>query len=164
MIPLMAGSVLTLAAPLVGASLLRSMATPGIWHRQGGKEIEISDSAILNFALNLEYLEAEFYSHAVNGSGLPDNLTDGTGQRGPVEGGREVPFDSRSIRQMATEIARDEHEHVEFFRLALGRGRPASHQYPPELFRRGNRGGPDQRWRDLRPRVPQLNASLVMRI
>ena len=105
---------------LVGASLIRAMATPAIWHRHGGKDIEISDSAILNFALNLEYLEAEFYSHAVNGSGLPDNLTDGTGQRGPVDGGREVPFGSRSIRQMATEIARDEHEHVEFFRSALG--------------------------------------------
>ena len=31
-----------------------------------------------------------------------------------------MPFDSRSIRQMATEIARDEHGHVEFFRSALG--------------------------------------------
>jgi hypothetical protein len=40
--------------------------------------------------------------------------------RGPVEDGREVPFDSRSIRQMATEIARDEHGHVGFFRSALG--------------------------------------------
>ena len=37
-----------------------------------------------------------------------------------MEDGREVPFDSRSIRQMATEIARDEHGHVGFFRSALG--------------------------------------------
>jgi Ferritin-like domain len=80
----------------------------------------ISDSAILNFALNLEYLEAEFYSHAVYGYGLPSSLTYGKGQRGPVEGGHAVPFRSSSIRQFATEIARDEKEHVAFLRSALG--------------------------------------------
>src|SRR5690348_15173537 len=68
----------------------------------------ISDGAILNFALNLEYLEAEFYSYAVHGEGLPEDMTHGTGQRGPVEGGREVGFQSRSIRQFAAEIARDD--------------------------------------------------------
>jgi hypothetical protein len=80
----------------------------------------ISDGAILNFALNLEYLEAEFYSHAVYGHGLPSSLTTGKGQHGGVEGGREVPFKSRSIRQFATEIARDEYDHVAFLRKALG--------------------------------------------
>jgi len=80
----------------------------------------ISDRTILNFALNLEYLEAEFYSYAVHGEGLPDEMTHGTGHRGPVEGGRQVAFQSRSIRQFAAEIARDEHEHVAFFRSALG--------------------------------------------
>jgi hypothetical protein len=80
----------------------------------------ISDGAILNFALNLEYLEAEFYSYAVYGCGLASNLTYGKGERGPVYGGHEVPFKSKSVKQYATEIARDEHEHVAFLRAALG--------------------------------------------
>jgi Ferritin-like domain len=80
----------------------------------------ISDSAILNFALNLEYLEAEFYSHAVYGYGLPSSLVSGKGKLGPVEGGCEVPFKSRSVRQFATEIAKDEYDHVAFLRAALG--------------------------------------------
>ena len=80
----------------------------------------ISDGAILNFALNLEYLEAEFYSNAVYGRGLPSSLTYGKGDRGPVEGGRAVPFQSKSIKQFATEIAKDEYDHVAFLRSALG--------------------------------------------
>src|SRR5919109_2536476 len=104
---------------LVGAGLLRWMATPAL-SAAGSDADAISDGAILNFALNLEYLEAEFYSYAVHGDGLPEDMTHGTGQRGPVEGGREVGFQSRSIRQFAAEIARDEYEHVAFFRSALG--------------------------------------------
>jgi hypothetical protein len=79
-----------------------------------------SDAAILNFALNLEYLEAEFYSHAVHGHGIPEKLTHGTGNRGPVVGGHKVPFRSAKIRQYAKEIARDELDHVSFLRSALG--------------------------------------------
>jgi Ferritin-like domain len=104
---------------LVGASLLASMETTTA-SASTDESNAISDSAILNFALNLEYLEAEFYSYAVYGHGLPSNLTYGTGQRGPVDGGREVWFRSSSIRQFATEIARDEYEHVAFLRSALG--------------------------------------------
>jgi len=79
-----------------------------------------SDSAVLNFALNLEYLEAEFYSQAVFGRGLPSSLTTGKGDRGPVIGGRQVDFSSRKIRLYAKEIAGDERAHVKFLRSALG--------------------------------------------
>jgi hypothetical protein len=79
-----------------------------------------SDASILNFALNLEYLEAEFYLHSTTGDGLPDNMTTGTGTRGDVSGGRAVPFKTPAIRKFAQEIAQDEKEHVEFLRSALG--------------------------------------------
>jgi len=79
-----------------------------------------SDAAVLNFALNLEYLEAEFYLQAAFGRGLDNNLTTGSGERGGVVGGREVKFKSPLIRKIATEIAKDELDHVKFLRAALG--------------------------------------------
>ena len=103
---------------LVGAGLLAGMeASPASAAVDANG---ISDSAILNFALNLEYLEAQFYSHAVFGEGLPASLTYGTGKHGGVEGGKAVPFKSKGVKQFATEIAKDEYEHVKFLRGALG--------------------------------------------
>ncbi|MET8846041.1 ferritin-like domain-containing protein [Amycolatopsis sp. NPDC004625] len=81
---------------------------------------QVSDGAVLNFALNLEYLEAEFYLHAVTGKGLADSMTTGTGTRGGVTGGRAVRFETRAARQYAQEIAADEKAHVQFLRSALG--------------------------------------------
>src|SRR5690242_7075953 len=103
---------------MIGASVVQPAAAAASTSAQDANSI--SDSAILNFALNLEYLEGEFYSYAVHGHGLPVNLTQGTGQQGPVRGGREVPFESSSIRQFATEIAGDELNHVRFLHTALG--------------------------------------------
>ncbi|MCF6379227.1 ferritin-like domain-containing protein [Nocardioides KLBMP 9356] len=80
----------------------------------------VSDGAVLNFALNLEYLEAEFYSYAFHGHGLPDSLTGGKGNKGGVTGGRQVNFQSKSIYNYAKEIAWDELHHVKFLRTALG--------------------------------------------
>ncbi len=79
-----------------------------------------SDADVLNFALNLEYLEAEFYIRATTGSGLNDADTTGTGTRGAVTGGRQVTFASDAVRQFANEIAADEMAHVKFLRGALG--------------------------------------------
>jgi hypothetical protein len=105
---------------VVGAGLLTGMPSAGASEKAKDEANSISDSAVLNFALNLEYLEAEFYSYAVYGHGLPNSMTGGTGRRGSVTGGSGVPFKTSSIRQFATEIAKDEYDHVAFLRKALG--------------------------------------------
>lgn len=81
---------------------------------------EPSDGSILNFALNLEYLEAEFYLRAATGEGLPSDMVAGTGIYGEVTGGRSVKFESALVRNIAREIASDEKQHVAFLRSALG--------------------------------------------
>jgi hypothetical protein len=75
------------------------------------------DIAILEFALNLEYLEAEFYRRAATGSGLPPSLIGPN--PGMVTGGEEVPFSSPLVKAYAQEIADEEMKHVEFLRAAL---------------------------------------------
>jgi hypothetical protein len=80
----------------------------------------LSDADILNFALNLEYLEAQFYSFAATGAGLAANLLTGTGTQGAVTGGRQVTFTDQVVRLYANEIAADEVAHVAFLRSALG--------------------------------------------
>lgn len=80
----------------------------------------VTDADILNFALNLEYLEAQFYSFASFGTGLPANMLTGTGTQGGVTGGRQVTFQDVLVRQYAREIAQDERAHVQFLRGALG--------------------------------------------
>lgn len=84
-----------------------------------------SDADILNFALNLEYLEAEFYLRAAYGRGLSADDIDGAGTLGPVRGGRAVRFRSAAVRSYAREIARDEEAHVRFLRAGLGDARQA---------------------------------------
>jgi hypothetical protein len=106
------GSLGLMGAGAVLASCAPSMAA------QPGKTNQ--DVAILNFALNLEYLEAEFYHRAVYGTGLPERLTTGTGRRGGVTGGRKVHFRTKRIAEYAKEIAGDEYAHVAFLRSALG--------------------------------------------
>ena len=78
-------------AALLGTGVA-SAATSKKESKEDGEAGGISDSAILNFALNLEYLEANFYSFAVHGIAIPGSLMSGTGTQGGISGGRQVPF------------------------------------------------------------------------
>ncbi len=77
-----------------------------------------TDTDILNFALNLEYLEAEFYLHAATGSGLSSSDTGSS--PGTVTGGAQLTGLNSAQQNILNEIAYDEQEHVRFLRSALG--------------------------------------------
>ena len=79
----------------------------------------VTDADVLNFALNLEYLEANFYSFAANGTALASADIDGSGVAGAATGGRKVTFSDPAVAQYAREIAADELAHVRFLRTAL---------------------------------------------
>jgi hypothetical protein len=79
----------------------------------------VTDADILTFALNLEYLEAEYYLYAATGSGL--SATDAGSGAGAtiVPATTKVPFATAYIQQYANEIAQNELNHVRFLRTAL---------------------------------------------
>src|SRR5918993_4273047 len=109
---MLATSALAAAFASMGAGLAGS--------RQAVAQATPTDADILNFALNLEYLEAEFYLRAATGRGLPSGDVGGTGTLGHVIGGRKVHFKTKAFRLYAEEIAHDEAAHVRFLRTALG--------------------------------------------
>jgi hypothetical protein len=77
----------------------------------------VPQTDVLNFALNLEYLEAEFYSMAVTGTALSSSVT---GATSAATGGAKVTFTDSRVADIAAEISADETLHVKFLRSALG--------------------------------------------
>ncbi|MBA3269592.1 MAG: ferritin-like domain-containing protein [Acidobacteria bacterium] len=97
----------------VGASLIGPLAE--------SQAQSITDVDILNFALNLEYLEAEFYTVVTTGRTITDVGigVDGVGNQGPTTGGGVVSLDDR-VMQVARNLANEEQMHVRLLRTALG--------------------------------------------
>jgi hypothetical protein len=80
-----------------------------------------AETNVLNFALNLEYLEATFYSYITQGADLPSSLTVGSGA---VTGApSKLTFTGTNAQQttdLLNEIYFDEMNHVTFLRSLLG--------------------------------------------
>ncbi len=87
----------------------------------GGVSLTAQDIAILQFALNLEYLEAQYYTYGETGHGMSPAFTTGSGTQGTVtiKANPRVPFTTPLFQQYATEIASDERLHVVYLRNVL---------------------------------------------
>ncbi len=78
------------------------------------------DADYLNFALNLEYLEAEFYLRAATGTGL--SAADTGNSTSKTTGGAQLTKLTAVQQEYIYEIAQNELDHVRFLRAALGSG------------------------------------------
>jgi hypothetical protein len=110
------------SAMLLGGTALAGM----MLARHAQAQTTVTDADILNFALNLEFLEAQFYTLATTGKtlqqiGIP--TTGGNGQASgtvTVKANPLVPFVTPLVQQFAQELALDEQNHVVFLQGALG--------------------------------------------
>lgn len=96
----------------------------------------VSDTDVLNFALNLEYLEAEFYTLASTGQTLqqtgiatgaagavisvPTGGAANTSATITVKANPQVPFTMPNVAAYALELTKEEQLHVAFLQKALG--------------------------------------------
>jgi hypothetical protein len=115
----------TLGAATAAVGAISLLDTPSA-EAQSTTEIDV-----LNFALNLEYLEAEFYTYAVTGKSITsfgigvDGHASGQNPAagGATTGGSKVSFSTKDnlIEDLAAEIGVDERAHVALIRSALGK-------------------------------------------
>jgi hypothetical protein len=108
---------------LIGASsglALTSLFNRASFAAEATSPTDIKDEDIFQFALNLEYMEAEYYLRGTRGKGL--DASDIGADPGKVVGGGsdKVPFKSKAIKEFLEEVAENELAHVRFYRKTLG--------------------------------------------
>lgn len=105
---------------LAGGAVLADRFTTGEQKVQAATAY--SDTDILNFALNLEYLEAEFYAVSTYGATLVElGILKESETTGPTTGGKMISnFGKLPEADFATGLRNDEIHHVQFLRSALG--------------------------------------------
>ena len=110
----------------LGGAALAALAF-GSTRKAEAQAAAINDFDILNFALNLEYLEAQFYNLAVYGvtidklpTPIPISVNGGTGGSVTLSPSfAAVPFALPLVKAYATETAGEEGKHVLFLQQAL---------------------------------------------
>ena len=111
------------AALMMGGAAVAGLA---LTNRAVAQAAAVTDADILNFALNLEYLEAQYYTIATTGKTI-DQV--GIGITGPsaapggtvtVKANAKVDFTTSILEDFAVELATEEQNHVTFLRTALG--------------------------------------------
>jgi len=117
----------------LGATSLAGMVLGAALPEKAHAATTYTDNDILNFALNLEYLEANFYYQAAFGTtidvanaastaaGAPlITLNQTVGTKGTVTGGSKVSFTTVQVGSYAVETAVEEGKHVAVLQSALG--------------------------------------------
>lgn len=105
-----------------GAIALGVLATgaAGVVTSEPAEAQALTDNDILNFALNTEYVEGEYYLRGFLGQGLAAADLTGTGTQGTVLGGAKVPFQTQAVFDVIQKTATDEVNHIRFLRRVLG--------------------------------------------
>ncbi len=112
----------TLGAATAGVT---AMSLAGV---KSAKAATATEVEVLQFALNLEYLEAEFYTYSLYGKGIESYGIGVSGQAngsnptngGVTTGGKAVEFPVALSYDVAYQIGSDERAHVSLLRSALG--------------------------------------------
>ncbi|CDX20514.1 conserved exported hypothetical protein [Mesorhizobium sp. ORS 3324] len=97
----------------IGAALASNLAPVS----QAHADDDIKDEDIFRFALNLEYMEAEYYLRGTTGKGIEES--DVGSKPGDVVGGKKVSFETPALGEFMREVAENELAHVRFYRKIL---------------------------------------------